>query len=214
MAIAPDNPHLASMSENLPPPETPSPSETPANAAKGGAVREIATTVATALVLALGLRTFVVEARWIPSPSMVPTLAIEDRLIVEKVGYRFGKPQRGDIVVFNPTARLEAEKYKDAFIKRVVGVPGDSVEVKNGKVFVNGKALKEGYIAEVPRYTWGPQTVPSGEYLVLGDNRNNSYDGHFWGFVPQDKIVGKAVLRFWPLNRLGGLSNDPPSFEK
>jgi signal peptidase I len=202
------------MSENLPPPETPSPSETSANAAKGGAVREIATTVATALVLALGLRTFVVEARWIPSPSMVPTLAIEDRLIVEKVSYRFGKPQRGDIVVFNPTARLEAEKYKDAFIKRVVGIPGDSVEVKNGKVFVNGKALKEGYIAEVPRYTWGPQTVPSGEYLVLGDNRNNSYDGHFWGFVPQDKIVGKAVLRFWPLNRLGGLSNDPPSFEK
>jgi signal peptidase I len=202
------------MPENLPPPETPSPLETPANAAKGGAVREIATTVATALVLALGLRTFIVEARWIPSPSMVPTLAIEDRLIVEKVGYKFGKPQRGDIVVFNPTARLEREKYKDAFIKRVIGIPGDRVEVKNGKVFIDGKALKEGYIAEVPRYTWGPQTIPPGEYLVLGDNRNNSYDGHFWGFVPQDKIVGKAVLRFWPLNRLGGLSNDPPSFEK
>jgi signal peptidase I len=202
------------MSENLPPPETPSPSETPANATKGGAIREIATTVATALVLALGLRTFIVEARWIPSPSMVPTLAIEDRLIVEKVGYKFGKPQRGDIVVFNPTARLEREKYKDAFIKRVIGIPGDRVEVKNGKVFIDGKALKEGYIAEVPLYTWGPQTIPPGEYLVLGDNRNNSYDGHFWGFVPQDKIVGKAVLRFWPLNRLGGLSNDPPSFEK
>jgi signal peptidase I len=130
------------------------------------------------------------------------------------VGYKFGKPQRGDIVVFNPTARLEREKYKDAFIKRVIGIPGDRVEVKNGKVFIDGKALKEGYIAEVPLYTWGPQTIPSGEYLVLGDNRNNSYDGHFWGFVPQDKIVGKAVLRFWPLNRLGGLSNDPPSFEK
>jgi signal peptidase I len=138
---------------------------------------------------------------------MEPTLQINDRLIIEKVSYHFQKPERGDIVVFSPTAALKAQNFQDAFIKRVIGLPGDKVQVKNGLVYVNGKALAEKYIAEEPNYTFGPVTVPPDQYLVLGDNRNNSYDSHAWGFVPRENLIGRAVVRFWPFDRLGGLDN-------
>jgi signal peptidase I len=172
---------------------------------------------AIGLILALlpGLLRFMVETRYIPSGSMLPTLQINDRLIIDKITYRSSDPQRGDIVVFNPTAQLEKENYKDAFINRVIGIPGDRVEVKSGKVYINGKVLPEKYLNEPPQYQWSSTEltpdgiVPPGHYLVLGDNRNNSYDSHYWGFVPKDKIVGKAAIRFWPTNRAGGLDPQP-----
>ena len=139
---------------------------------------------------------------------MEPTLEIDDRLIIEKISYRFHPPERGDVVVFSPTDALK-EKYKDAFIKRVIGLPGDTVEVKDNKVYVNGKVLTENYIADAPNYDYGPVIVPDGEYLVLGDNRNNSYDSRYWGFVPRQNIIGRATVRFWPLNRLGSLDEEP-----
>ena len=168
---------------------------------------EAVKTIVTAGILAFGIRTFVAEARYIPSSSMEPTLQINDRLIIEKVSYHFHKPERGDIVVFSPTAALKAQNFHDAFIKRVIGLPGDKVEVKNGLVYVNGKVLAENYIAEQPNYAFGPVTVPPDQYLVLGDNRNNSYDSHAWGFVPRENLIGRAVVRFWPFNRLGGFDN-------
>ncbi len=167
-------------------------------------------TVGLSALLAIGIRQFVAEARYIPSGSMLPTLQINDRLIVDKLSYRwFSTPQRGDIVVFSPTSTLEKQNFHDAFIKRVIGLPGDKVEVKGGRVFVNDQALRENYIEEDPQYQWGPQTVPSGSYLVLGDNRNNSYDSHYWGFVPREKIIGRAVVRFWPPNRVGEITPEP-----
>lgn len=166
-------------------------------------------TIGLSIILALGIRTFVAEARWIPSGSMEPTLQIDDRLIVDKVGYHFHSPQRGDIVVFSPTDTLKEQKFKDAFIKRVIGLPGDRVEVKGGKVYVNNVALREKYIRDQPQYQWGPVTVPNNSYLVLGDNRNNSYDSHYWGFVPRDRIIGRAIVRFWPPNRIGELDQQP-----
>lgn len=167
---------------------------------------EILKTITLSIFLALGIRTFVAEARFIPSGSMLPTLEIDDRLIIDKMGYRFTDPQRGDVVVFSPTEELR-KQYKDAFIKRIIGLPGETIEVKNGKVFVNGEAISEDYIAERPQYSWGPETVPEGSYLVLGDNRNNSYDSHYWGFVPRENIIGRATVRFWPPNRIGGLGH-------
>lgn len=166
-------------------------------------------TVATAAVLAFGIRTFVAEARYIPSSSMVPTLEINDRLIIEKVSYHFNEPQRGDVVVFAPTDTLREQNFKDAFIKRIIGLPGDTVEVKGGRVYVNDRLLSEDYIAEKPNYNYGPVTVPAEQYLVLGDNRNNSYDSHYWGFVPKDRLIGRAIVRFWPLNRVGVLDDAP-----
>ena len=165
-------------------------------------------TIGLSIILALGIRTFVAEARYIPSGSMLPTLEINDRLIIDKLGYKFQDPDRGDVVVFSPTDQLKTQ-YKDAFIKRIIGLPGETVEVRDGLVFVNGQPLTEKYIAEEPQYNWGPETVPEDQYLVLGDNRNNSYDSHYWGFVPRDHIIGRAVVRFWPPNRVGGLDEVP-----
>ncbi|PSB29336.1 signal peptidase I [Stenomitos frigidus] len=166
-------------------------------------------TIGLSAVLAFGIRTFVAEARYIPSGSMLPTLQINDRLIVDKLGYHFKNPQRGDVVVFSPTDTLEKQNFHDAFIKRVIGLPGDKVEVKGGRVFINDKPLQENYIADNPQYQYGPVTVPQDSYLVLGDNRNNSYDSHYWGFVPRNHIIGRAIVRFWPMNRLGEITPEP-----
>jgi signal peptidase I len=164
-------------------------------------------TLGLSAILAIGIRTYVAEARYIPSGSMLPTLEINDRLIVDKVSYHFQNPQREDIIVFNPTERLEEQNFHDAFIKRIIGLPGDTIEVKGGTVYINGKPLQENYIEAKPDYAYGPVTVPPNSYLVFGDNRNNSYDSHYWGFVPRQKIVGKAIVRFWPPNRVGGLTD-------
>ncbi|MCL1464184.1 signal peptidase I [Argonema galeatum] len=166
-------------------------------------------TIGLSVVLALGIRTFVAEARYIPSGSMLPTLQINDRLIIDKLSYHFQSPHRGDIVVFSPTDKLKEQNFKDAFIKRVIGLPGDKVEVKGGRVYINDKPIQEKYIEDKPDYQYGPITVPPNQYLVLGDNRNNSYDSHYWGFVPHDRIIGRAIVRFWPLNRMGELDPDP-----
>ncbi|MBD2162482.1 MAG: signal peptidase I [Limnothrix sp.] len=207
---------------------------------------EVLKTIGLSIILALGIRTYVAEARWIPSESMVPTLLVKDRLIVEKLQYRFGgSPKRGDIIVFMPTAELRRHNLKDAFIKRVIGLPGELVELRDGQVYINGQRLNEPYIARESVLTTGrpspasgsgerpaslsadgnavqrtdtnvcvgdpqpflarPVRVPPNSYLVLGDNRNRSYDSRCWGVVPQDLIVGHAVWRFWPLDRMGNL---------
>ncbi|PMB47041.1 signal peptidase I [Fischerella thermalis CCMEE 5330] len=163
-------------------------------------VFETIKTIGLSLVLAFGVRTFVAEARYIPSGSMEPTLQINDRLIIDKVSYDFISPQRGDVIVFNPTKKLRSENYHEAFIKRVIGLPGETIEVKNGLVYINGSPLKENYLEAKPDYQWGPVIVPNNSYLVLGDNRNNSYDSHHWGFVPRNIIIGRAIVRFYPFN--------------
>jgi len=172
---------------------------------------EAAKTLGFSLLLAFGIRQFIAEPRYIPSESMVPTLEVNDRLMVEKLSYLFHPPNRGDVVVFWPPDRLKQqnpELEKDAFIKRVIGLPGDQVEVKEGKVFINNKPLVEDYIAAKPNYQWGPETVPNDSYLMLGDNRNNSYDSHFWGYVPRQNLIGRAAFRFWPLTRIGGINHE------
>jgi signal peptidase I len=148
---------------------------------------------------------FLYEARYIPSGAMLPTLQINDRLLIDKWIYRFQDPQRGDIVVFAPTRTLQQQNFNQAFIKRIIGLPGDTVEIKGGQVYVNEQPLQEQYIQESPKYQFGPVTVPPDSYFMLGDNRNNSYDSHYWGFVPRSKIIGKATKRYWPLDRTGAI---------
>ena len=169
------------------------------------AQRENVLLLAIALCLAIAIRMFIAEPRFIPSDSMVPTLAVGDRLVVEKVSFRFRSPQVGEVVIFEPPQPLQRLGYGDGqvFIKRVIGKPGQQVAVQDGSVLIDGQALKEPYIAEPPAYRWGPYVVPDDSLMVMGDNRNNSNDSHVWGFLPQKNLRGRAVFRFWPLDRLG-----------
>lgn len=162
-------------------------------------------TLLIALVLALLIRGVVAEPRFIPSISMEPTLAVGDRLVVEKLSYRFHPPRVGEIVVFHPPAVLQAVGYgaDQAFIKRVIAGPGQVVQVHNGQVYVDNQPLMEGYIAEAPHYELGPVQVPEHALFVMGDNRNNSNDSHVWGFLPEANVIGRATFRFWPPGKLG-----------
>ncbi len=161
--------------------------------------------VAIALIIAITVRLFIAEPRFIPSPSMVPTLAVGDRLLVEKVSYRLHTPRQGDIVVFEPPPQLQEYGYtaSQAFIKRVIGLPGQTVQITQGKVYVDGQPLAEDYILEAPAYEMPPVKVPAGNLFVMGDNRNDSNDSHVWGFLPAQNVIGRAALRFWPLDKAG-----------
>ncbi|WP_341527264.1 signal peptidase I [Nostoc sp. UHCC 0302] len=167
--------------------------------------QENLTLIAIALSLAILIRTFIAEPRYIPSDSMLPTLHTGDRLVVEKVSYRLHLPKTGDIIVFQPPAELQRRGYpKDqAFIKRVIGQPGEVINITGGKVYLNSRPLSEDYIAEPPNQPFPPVKVPEDELFVMGDNRNDSNDSRYWGFLPRKNIIGRAAFRFWPLDRIG-----------
>jgi signal peptidase I len=169
--------------------------------------RENLQIVAIALILAVVIRLFVAEPRFIPSDSMVPTLAIGDRLVVEKVSYGFHPPETGDIIVFEPPAQLQQYGYAPnrAFIKRIIGTPGDLVQVHKGTVYLNQRPLVEPYTAEPPDYEMEQVQVPVDQFFVMGDNRNNSNDSHIWGFLPKQNIIGRAIFRFFPIDRVGSI---------
>src|SRR5215213_8429487 len=153
------------------------------------------------LALVFGfIRPFVMEAFWIPSGSMIPTLEIGDRVLVNKFIYRFTEPERGDIIVFR-----SVDNSKEDLIKRVVGLPGDKIAVRGGKLFVNGKPQKESYTnKKLPdRSFYAQTTVPKDHIFVMGDNRGNSADSRVFGGLPEKNIEGEAFLRFWPPDRIG-----------
>ncbi len=203
--------------------------------------------VVITLAVALGIRQFLLEARYIPSGSMLPGLQIQDRLLVEKLTYRGRAPRRGEIVVFHAPHHFDPVLISqggaasplrcllvnlpligalpdvqhpacDAFIKRVIGVPGEHVVVDPlGRVTINGQAIKEPYVRNycpVDNRGMGPcrtldAVVPAGHVLVLGDNRGNSWDGRFWPgghFLPRSEIIGRAFWRFYPFNTWGSLA--------
>ncbi len=168
-------------------------------------IKEFVIILLCAVALAAVIKTFLVDSRSIPTPSMVPTIEEGDRIVLWRLAYAFnGAPERGDIIVFTPPAELNL-KYD--LIKRVIGLPGETVEIKDGYVYIDGEPLEENYLNAQPNYTYGPVTVPEESYFVMGDNRNNSADSHEWinPFLSEDAIKGKAVFTYWPLSRIGGL---------
>jgi signal peptidase I len=214
-----------------------------------GTILEVVITIGAALLLAFLVQQFLVKPFKIPSGSMENTLRCGDRVLVDRISYRFTDPKRGDIVVFNPPAGIgeggqpdpsivadettAARTAKDGtrtdtaadtnYIKRIIGIGGDTVEVQGHHAIVNGKHIKEPYlrplegipgIADGSNADWGPKQVPKGAYLMLGDHRDNSADGRVFGFVPRAFIVGKAFMVYWPPKRFGGLPKKDPGGEK
>ena len=167
----------------------------------GGGVLEFLVILIVSFVLVFGfVRPFVVEAFWIPSASMVPTLKYGDRVLVNKFIYRFTEPERGDVIVFKSVQGDDQD-----LIKRVVGVPGDEITVRGGRLFVNGEPQREPYVNKKfpDRSFYAPTTVPKDHVFAMGDNRANSQDSRVFGPVPKENIEGEAFLRFWPPGRIG-----------
>ncbi len=204
----------------------------PFRAAVARALAELAESLVIASVLVfLIIRPFFVQAFYIPTESMEPTLcghdagisrtgvsysdSCHDHLFVDKLSYRLRDPHRGEIIVFRAETKADPmHRQENILIKRLVGVPGDTLEVKRDehgelRLFVNGTAAKEPYVAEPMQdrmdamyATRGPLTLGKGQYFVMGDNRNNSNDSRYWGTLSRDRIIGKALLVFWPLQRI------------
>ena len=154
--------------------------------------------IVVAVVLAFLIRQFIVELYIVDGPSMRPTLQSQERLVVNKFIYSLRAPEKGEILVF----KYPRDQSRD-FIKRVIATPGDTIEIKDGRVYVNDQMLNEDYILEKTRSEYPKATVPAGTVFVMGDNRNNSEDSRFAdvGFVPYSLIKGKAMLVFWPLSQ-------------
>ena len=168
---------------------------------KGGGVVEYVVILLISFALVFGfVRPFVMEAFWIPSGSMIPTLQVNDRVLGNKFIYRFTEPERGDVVVFE-----SVESSDQDLIKRVVGLPGDEIAVRSGKLFVNGEPQKEPYTnTKLPDRSFFARTkVPKDHVFVMGDNRANSADSRVFGPLPEKNIEGEAFLRFWPPDRIG-----------
>ena len=165
-------------------------------------IKDWVVSIAIAVVLAFLIRTFIVELYLVEGPSMRPTLQSAERLVVNKFIYRFRPPERGEILVF----RYPRDPSRD-FIKRVIAIPGDTIEIKEGRVYVNAALLNEEYILSRTRGDYPLATVPEGHIFVMGDNRNNSEDSRFAdvGFVPFGLIKGKAILVFWPFDQFKSL---------
>lgn len=191
--VKPDAEHEAD-SEVAPPPR--------AAVRKKSVIREYAEAILIAVLLALLIRTFVVQAFKIPSGSMLQTLQIGDHILVNKFIYRFTGPRRGDVIVF-----LYPEDESRDFIKRIVGLPGDTLEIRNRVVHINGRPLQEPYVIftgaggfgnpHTPSESFGPIHVPEGKYFMMGDNRDSSMDSRAWGFLDRSKIRGKALIIYW-----------------
>lgn len=163
-------------------------------------IKDILETLVLAVVLFIGINAVSARVR-VDGFSMRPTLEDGEFVLVSRMSYKFSEYERGDIVVFH--FPLDP---KEELIKRVIGLPGDHVRVEGGQVFLNGQLLEEAYIAEAPRYS-GEWVVTEGFLFVLGDNRNNSNDSKDWGLLPQENVVGKAVLIYWPPPMWGALDH-------
>ena len=215
---------------------------------EGGGVMEVIVTISVAIALALLVQQFLVKPFRIPSGSMERTLRCGDRVLVDRISYRFTDIERGDVVVFNPPAArdvegdgwdtrqvneepllpgddglVETQAADVNFIKRVVAMPGEEVEVIDHGAWIDGEPLDEPYLYPLSESIaaldggiadWGPFTVPEGTYLMLGDHRNNSKDGRVFSWVPEEFVVGKAFMVYWPPSQFGGIpaedSGDPP----
>lgn len=209
----------------------PDPNEEPTAGAQARSALSVITTFAAAVAIAWLLQALIVKPYRIPSPSMVPTLSIGERVLVDRVGQRFYKPRRGDILVFHPPVTAPSGQCADPthgpamntacdkaadkplgqpYIKRLIGLPGETLAVRQGVVFINGRPLREPYSMRCPaRFQVcnlpEPIKIPAGRYFMMGDNRPSSDDSRYWGPIPSSWVIGRAFFSYWPPKKVGTL---------
>jgi signal peptidase I len=166
-------------------------------------LREVLITTILAVIVFLGARA-TIQTYIVIMTSMEPNFHEGERVVVNKAAYFFGEPQRGDVVIF-----VAPNQQQDDFIKRVIGLPGDTVEIKSKAVYINGVPLDEPYIKSAPLYTMSKMVVPDKSYFVMGDNRNNSNDSHYGWYLPRSNLIGKAWLTTWPPRDWGVVTHYP-----
>jgi signal peptidase I len=164
---------------------------------KGKEWYDFVETILFAFILAFLIKSFILQISYIPTGSMIPTLNNGEAVLVVRIPYYFREPRRGEIIVFKYPLNPSQE-----YVKRLIGLPGDTIEIKHGNVYVNGELLKEDYVKRKDDYNYGPIKVPKDSYFVLGDNRPVSVDSRYWGFVPKKNLVGQAILLLWPPQRI------------
>ncbi|MCS7460758.1 signal peptidase I [Paenibacillus doosanensis] len=166
-------------------------------------IKEWVPTLAIAVIVSFTFNTYVAQGMKVPTGSMLPTIQLDDKILVEKM-VKLTDFKFGDVVVFYPPLPDQADQR---FVKRLIGLPGDTIEVKDGALYRNGEKVDEPYLKEKMNYTYGPITVPADQYFFLGDNRNDSLDSHLWPtpFVDKSKLIGKVLFRYYPFNHIGAL---------
>jgi signal peptidase I len=201
------------------------PQDEPQKDSGGSFLYELPGLLLAALIVAVVIKTFVIQPFYIPSGSMIPTLEIDDRVMVSKVNDVFGEIERGEILVFENPYRVDEEESVpeavvrsvlealgirtsayDDLVKRVIALGGEEIEIRDNQLFIDGVALDEPYLqpgSMMPDF--GPQVIPEGHLFMMGDNRNSSSDGRVFGPIPVEDVIGEAVVRIWPMDRLGGL---------
>jgi signal peptidase I len=199
------------------------PEELPAQPKRRSFLAELPGLLLTALAIAVVIKTFLIQPFWIPSESMEPTIVPNDRVMVNKLAYKWGEPERGDVVVFRDPREPQIEESvpeavirsvleavgvrtrgRDDLIKRVIGLPGESIEVKANQILVDGVPLEEPYLGEVEMPDEGPFAVGADEVFVMGDNRNASFDSRRFGPIPLEDLIGQAFVTIWPFSHFGG----------
>ncbi|MGH3649854.1 MAG: signal peptidase I [Acidimicrobiia bacterium] len=197
--------------------------EAPEEPIRRSFIAELPGLLLTALVIAVVIKTFLVQPFWIPSESMLPTIEVNDRVMVNKLAYQWGEPRRGDVVVFRDPRKEEIDESipeavirsvleavgirtrgDEDLIKRVVGLPGETIEIRDNHVVVDGTPLEEPYLPEVFMPDEPPVTVGPDEVFVMGDNRDASFDSRRFGPVSRDDLVGEAFVTIWPISHIGG----------
>jgi signal peptidase I len=171
-------------------------------------IREILWVIFLVAIIS-GLFSITIQTRYIEQTCMLPTIKPGERLVIEKVSYHFHEPQRGDIIILKPPQNPKSAP----FIKRIIGLPNETIEIKEGAVYINGSRLEEPYIKEPILQPFPPLTIAPHHYFVMGDNRNGSSDSRSWGTLPRQNIIGRAWIRYWPPNKWGVAPNYTPAVE-
>lgn len=174
---------------------------------KNSFLKEFIIPLVIGLIVVYLLRFFIFGLYYVPSGSMIPNLEINDHVFATKFSYQIHDPERYDVIVFNYPIEYKENKKEVRYVKRLMGLPNETIEIRNNKIYINGKVIDDPFRAsDTDMSDFGPITIGENEFFMMGDNRNHSNDSRFWGTVPRDLLIGKVQMIYWPISRIGSMN--------